>query len=124
MRGWTLIDETLDVMSVLWRRGPATPGEIERALDEEAAVPAVRALLHGLEEEGYVRPEREEGGRRYRATCTRSEFGRSAARRVLEQFFDGSVSAFLQAVADCAGRPPHPPEAPGGRGPDRPLGAS
>lgn len=105
MKQRVLIDEQLDVMHLLWDRGSATVGEIHAALGAEVALPAARTVVHGLEEEGYVRPEPAEGAVRYHPTVSREEVGRRATRRVLEGFFGGSVADFLEALAAAADWP-------------------
>lgn len=99
-----LIGRKLDVMKLLWERGPVTIGEVHREL-EGSRYPAVRALVHSLEARGYVRVEMNGETCRYSPAVTRRELGRRAVRRILCHYFDGSVSAFLEAVAELAGSP-------------------
>lgn len=99
------IDRRLDVMNLLWERGPLAPRELQKAMGENHSLPALRASLHSLEEEGYVRSELQDGASRYRPALTRRELGRRLARRVLIRFFGGSVAAFLRAVARVMGWP-------------------
>ncbi len=54
----------LAVMSVLWKLGSASVGEVREALDEALAYTSVLSALQTLEEKGYVRHESE--GRAYR----------------------------------------------------------
>lgn len=100
-----LTDRKLDVMNLLWEHGSATPREIQERLGEDTALPAIRALVHNLEEAGHVRAELRSGDFRYYPTLTRREFGREAARRVLHHYFGGSGLAFLRALAQEAGWP-------------------
>ena len=44
----------LDVMSVLWRRGRATVGEVRDELADDLAYPTVQTMLRVLEGKGYV----------------------------------------------------------------------
>lgn len=99
------IHRRLDVMNLLWKRGPSAPRELQDALGGDHSLPAVRASLHRLEEEGYVRSELQDGASRYRPALTRRKLGKRVARRVLLRFFGGSVAGFLRAVARVMGWP-------------------
>lgn len=94
----------LDVMNVLWERGPASLPEIRCELGGPPP-PGLRRLVHHLEREGYVHAERNEGICRYSAALTRREVGRQAVRRVLRRYFGGSAFALLRAVAERPGWP-------------------
>lgn len=104
MKQDALVDRKLDVMNLLWERGPATVRELHREL-VGSPYSAVRALVHVLEQKGCVRAEVDDGVCRYCPALTRRELGRRTARHVLRRHFGGSVPAFLRALAATAGWP-------------------
>ena len=57
----------LEVMSILWRLGPATVAEVREALDEPLAYTSVLSALQTLEEKGFVSHEAEGRAYRYKA---------------------------------------------------------
>src|ERR687888_495120 len=74
-------DRELDVMAVLWDRGPSTVAEVREALEDELAYTTVLTVLRTLEEKGYA--GHQEAGRayRYHPLVERETAGRSALRR-------------------------------------------
>jgi len=88
-------DRELDVMDVLWERGPATVAEAQSALADELAYTTVLTILRTLEEKGHV--GHEEAGRayRYHALVDREVAGRSAVRRLVRKVFRGSPELLL-----------------------------
>lgn len=88
-------------MEIVYSRGEATAAIVHAELPEPPSYSAVRALLAILVEKGQLKV-RSEGGRYvYAPTRRRSQVGRSALRRVLDTFYEGSlekaVAALLQA---------------------------
>jgi len=91
----------LDVMSILWRRGSGTVGEVREELDEELAYTSVLSALQTLTEKGHVRFEQEGRAYRYYPTVAKEEAGRSALARIRDAVFQGSAEMlFAQLVAD------------------------
>jgi predicted transcriptional regulator len=91
----------LAVMSVLWRLGSASVGEVRDALDEEIGYTSVLSALQLLEEKGYVRHEAEGRAYRYFPTVDADRAGRSALARIRHKIFHGSAEQmFAQLVSD------------------------
>lgn len=91
----------LDVMSILWRSGSGTVGEVRDALEEELAYTSVLSALQTLEEKGHVRYEVEGRAYRYFPTVAKEAAGRSALARIRDAVFQGSAELlFAQVVAD------------------------
>ena len=91
----------LDVMSILWRAGSGTVGEVKEALDEELAYTSVLSVLQVLEEKGHVRHESEGRAYRYYPTVASEEAGGSALARIRDAIYQGSSELlFAQLVAD------------------------
>jgi len=96
-------DRELDVMEVLWERGPATVAEVRAALADDLAYTTVLTVLRILEEKGHVRHEEEGRAHRYFPLVEREEAGDSALRRILGKLFRGSPELLLtHLVSDRA----------------------
>ena len=91
----------LDVMSILWRRGSATVGEVREDLGEDLAYTSVLSALQTLEEKGFVRHEAEGRAYRYHPTVQSEEAGGSAMTRIRDAIYQGSAELmFAQLVSD------------------------
>jgi BlaI family transcriptional regulator, penicillinase repressor len=96
-----LTPREVELMTVLWERGPSTVAEVRDALGDGSAYTTILTLLRLLEEKGHVAREVEGRAHRYGALMDRDEASSSAIDRVLGQFFRGSPEALLtQLVAD------------------------
>jgi predicted transcriptional regulator len=96
-----LYDRELEVMEVLWGRGPATVAEVREALEDEMAYTTVLTVLRRLEEKGYVGHEEEGRAHRYHALVERQAAGSSALRRLTKKLFRGSPELLLtELVSD------------------------
>ncbi len=85
------------IMDVLFELGEASADNVREALDAGLANATVRTMLRKLEEKGLV-THREDGKRfLYRVLQSRKVAGKSALRRVLNVFYDGSVECALAA---------------------------
>src|SRR5919206_2051035 len=96
-------DRELDVMAVLWERGPSTVAEVRAALEDELAYTTVLTVLRTLEDKGYVGHEEEGRAYRYFAAVEREAAGQSALRRVLGKLFAGSPELLLTQLVDERG---------------------
>jgi BlaI family transcriptional regulator, penicillinase repressor len=96
-------DRELDVMDVLWERGPSTVAEVQESLADELAYTTVLTMLRTLEEKGHV--AHEEAGRAYRyyPLVEREEAGASAVRRLLRKLFRGSPELLLTHLVSQRG---------------------
>jgi BlaI family transcriptional regulator, penicillinase repressor len=90
------------ILDVLHARESATVAEVQAALPAPPGYSAVRALLRILEEKGHVR-HRSEGARYVYLTCvSRQTASRSALKRVVATFFQGSVAQAMSALLENA----------------------
>jgi len=90
------------IMDVLHAREAATAAEVLAALPNPPGYSAVRALLRILEEKGHVR-HRSEGARYIYLPCaSRQTASRSALKRVVATFFQGSVTQAMSALLENA----------------------
>jgi predicted transcriptional regulator len=90
----------LDVMSVLWERGPSTVAEVRRALDDDLAYNTVLTVLRILEEKGHVSHEEEGRAHRYLPLVQREQAGESALRRITRKLFSGSPELLLTRLVE------------------------
>ena len=85
------------IMDVVYRRGQATAAEIHADLPDPPSRTAVRTLLRILEEKGHLRHRQDGLAYVYQPTRPRRQAGRSALRRVLDNFFEGSLEKAVAA---------------------------
>lgn len=91
----------LEVMSILWRLGPATVAEVREALNEPLAYTSVLSALQTLEDKGFVSHEAEGRAYRYKALVAAERAGGSALERIKDAIFHGSSERmFAQFVSD------------------------
>ena len=99
----TLSRREQQIMDIVYARGEASAAEIHADLPDPPSYSAVRALLAILLDTGHLKHRSEKGRYIYAPTRRRSQAGRSAMRRVIDTFFDGSlekaVAAHLAAPA-------------------------
>ena len=99
-------DRELDVMAVLWDRGPSSVAEVRAALEDTLAYTTVLTVLRTLEEKGSVGHQEEGRAYRYHALVAREAAGRSALRRMLGKLFAGSPEMLLTQLVDERGMAP------------------
>lgn len=90
----------LDLMAVLWERGPSTVTEVQEALSDELAYTTVLTLLRVLEEKGHVTHTTEGRAHRYAPLVERQAAGRSALERITERLFGGSPELLLTRLVE------------------------
>ena len=94
-------DREVDVMQVLWDRGPSVVAEVRAALKDELAYTTVLTILRTLETKGYVGHEEEGRGHRYFAKVKQQAAQDSALRHVTSKLFKGSAELlFTRLVSD------------------------
>lgn len=92
----------LDVINVLWNRGPSTVAEVREALDDDLAYTTVLTVLRVLEDKGHVAHDAEGRAHRYRPLVERDVAASSALRRVKENLFEGSSELLLTRLVEDA----------------------
>src|SRR3954465_6291182 len=90
------------IMDVVYRLGRATAAEVKESLPDPPSYSAIRALLRVLEEKGHLRHEQDGPRYVFLPTVPRERARRSALRRLVQTFFEGSTA---QAVAALLGEP-------------------
>lgn len=91
----TFTGRELDVMAVLWDRGPSTVAEVREHLEDDLAYTTVLTILRTLEAKGFVSHEAEGKAHRYAPLVARDKAGRSALGQVLDKIFGGSREMLL-----------------------------
>lgn len=90
----------LDIMAVLWERGPSTVSEVQDALPDELAYTTVLTVLRVLEEKGHVSHTTEGRAHRYLPLVERQAAGQSALKRVTDRLFGGSPELLLTRLVE------------------------
>ena len=79
------------IMDIVYARGEASAAGVLAALPDPPSYSAVRALLAILVDKGHLKHRSDKGRYIYVPTRRRAQVGRSALRRVLDTFFEGSL---------------------------------
>src|SRR5262245_53909251 len=90
------------IMDILHAHREATAAEVLAALPDPPSYSAVRALLRILEEKGHAK-HRRQGARYVYVPClSRLTASRSALKRVVSTFFQGSTAQAVAALLETA----------------------
>ncbi len=90
------------IMDVLHAKQTATAAEVLSALPNPPGYSAVRALLRILEEKGHAKHERDGARYVYTPRASRETASRSALKRIVTTFFQGSVTQAVAALLENA----------------------
>ena len=86
------------IMDIVYAQGKASAADVLAALPDPPSYSSVRALLAILVEKGHLKHRSEQGRYIYIPTRRRALVGRSALRRVLDTFFEGSLEKAVAAL--------------------------
>ena len=98
-------DAELEILKVLWRRGPSTVREVFETLGEtkQTGYTTVLKLMQIMAEKGLVRRDESERAHRYEAASPEEETQRQLVGDLLHKAFDGSAKKLvLQALSSDA----------------------
>lgn len=90
------------IMDVLYRLGRASAAEIHQAIPDPPGYSAVRAMLRILEEKKHIRHEEKDLRYVFMPIVPRNKARRSAARHLLDTFFDGSPEQAVATLLDVS----------------------
>jgi len=90
-----LTERELDIMAVLWERGPSTVAELRASLADELAHNTVLTLVKILEDKGHVGHTEEGRAHRFHPLIAREDVGTGALGRLVDAVFGGSAEALL-----------------------------
>ncbi len=91
----------LDVLGVLWKRGPSTVAEVRDALPAPLAYTTVLTILRNLEAKEAVGHVEEGKAHRYFPMLTHSEAQQTIVGRVVDRLFDGNFESLLTHLVDA-----------------------
>jgi predicted transcriptional regulator len=94
----TLSRRERQIMDIVYAAGETSAAGVHAALPDPPSYSAVRALLAILVEKGHLKHRSEQGRYIYVPTRRRAHVGRSALRRVLDTFFEGSLEKAVAAL--------------------------
>ena len=86
----SLTKRELDVMSVVWKLGSATVGEVRDRLPDDLAYSTVLTIFRTLKTKGHVRYEQDGKAFRYHPLIKPDDAGDSALSRLLSKVYQGS----------------------------------
>jgi predicted transcriptional regulator len=86
------------IMDIVYAQGEASAAAVHAALPDPPSYSAVRALLAILVDKGHLKHRSQQGRYIYTPTRRRAQVGRSALRRVLDTFFEGSLEKAVAAL--------------------------
>ncbi len=91
----------LEIMQILWQRGPSMVHGILEAMPEpRPAYNTVSTIVRILERKGYVDHKAYGKTHEYFATVAKSEYARGYMSTVLDNFFGGSVSCMVSFFSE------------------------
>jgi predicted transcriptional regulator len=95
-------DGELEILRVLWDRGPATLGEVCEALRRErnVATTTVATMLRVMVDKGLVRRKRAGRGHQWSAAVTHAAAARSMIGKLVDGVFDGSASRLISHLVE------------------------
>ena len=93
------------IMDALHTRGQATAAEVLATLPDPPGYSAVRTLLRILEEKGHLKHRRDGVRYVYVPRVSRETASRSALKRVVSTFFQGSVAQAVAALLETTDAP-------------------
>lgn len=91
----------LEIMQVLWTKGPSTAAEVLPELTGELAYNTVQTMLQVLLRKGKVKRVAEGRAYRYKPVVTQQRAAGSAVSDLLKRMFGGSAEAMLLAMVNA-----------------------
>ena len=92
------------IMDVLFQLGQASAAQVREALPDPPSYSAVRGMLRLLEEKGFVKHDWDGPRHTYRPTADPAQAQSSAARHLLQTFFNNSMESAVAAMLGVADR--------------------
>ena len=95
-------DGELEILRVLWERGPSTLGQVCDALRRErnVATTTVATMLRVMLDKQLVRRKRAGRGHQWSAVVTQSAAARSMVGKLVDSVFDGSASRLVAHLVE------------------------
>ncbi len=90
------------IMDILYEHGSSTAAEVLDRMADPPSYSAVRAALRVLGDKGHITHTREGHHYLFRPVVTRARAGKTATRRLLDTFFNGSAEQAVAALIEDA----------------------
>src|SRR5438105_2944010 len=90
------------ILEILYQRGKASASEVREAMEDAPSNSAVRTLLRVMEEKGHVRRRAEGLKYVYSPAVAPEKARRTAVRRLLDTYFNGSPEQIVAALLDIS----------------------
>jgi len=92
----------LEIMQVLWKRGPATVQTVQEQLSERRrlAYNSVQTMLNVLLRKGRVRRRRRDRAYEYAPALTRLQAARQAVGELVHRMFEGSAEGLVMSLLE------------------------
>jgi BlaI family transcriptional regulator, penicillinase repressor len=98
------------IMDVLFQLGQASAAQVREALPDPPSYSAVRGMLRLLEEKGLVKHDWDGPRHTYSPTADPAQVQRSAARHLLQTFFNNSMESAVAAMLGASDKQLTPDE--------------
>ena len=95
-------DGELEILRVLWQRGPSSLSEVCEALrrEREVATTTVATMLRVMLDKGLVRRKRAARRHQWSAAVTQAAAARSMVGKLVDGIFDGSASRLVAHLVE------------------------
>jgi BlaI family transcriptional regulator, penicillinase repressor len=96
-------DGELEILRVLWQRGPSPLGDVCEALrrEREVATTTVATMLRVMLDKGLVRRKREGRGHLWSAAVTHTAAAQSLVGKLVNGVFDGSAQRLVAHLVEA-----------------------
>jgi predicted transcriptional regulator len=107
-RSVTPTEAELEILQVLWERGPRTVREVQEILDAKrpTGYTTVLKLLQVMFEKGYVTRDETERTHLYQAALAREDVQTQIVETLIEKVFGGSANELVMRALGSAGATP------------------
>ncbi len=96
-----LTEAELELMHVLWQRGPSTVREVMAALPDSRAYTTISTILRILDDKGFAASEKVGRAFRYTASVDREAYQARNVRHVVDAVFKGDPVALVRRLVDA-----------------------
>jgi predicted transcriptional regulator len=95
-------DGELEILHVLWKRGPSSLTTICDSLRQQrdVAITTVATMLRVMLDKGLVRRKRSGRGHQWSATVTQDAAARSMVGKLVDRIFDGSAGRLVAHIVE------------------------
>jgi BlaI family transcriptional regulator, penicillinase repressor len=94
----TLTRLELQIMQALWKLGPSSVSDVQKALQQKLAYTTVQTMLNILERKGRLKRKLSGRAYVYSATFTEARATRHAVRDLVDRMFGGSADELVMSL--------------------------